>query len=194
MDKENSLSQEKRNKSLSWLMYEEACDWAETFTLALAVLILIFLFAFKYVTVDGDSMTHTLQNEDRLIIVNTYGSYKTGDIVVVQVPGHEEPLIKRVIATEGQTVEIDFENWIVTVDGVQLDEPYVRKDKDEIMHYWMFYNGKFTVAEGKMFVMGDNRNNSNDSRNPEIGQLDVRQALGKVVIRFLPFDKFGTVN
>lgn len=183
-----------RNKPLWHLIFEEVCDWAETFTLALAVLIIAFMFFFRYVTVDGESMTHTLEDKDRLIIVNTYGNYKTGDIVVIRVPGRDQPLIKRVIATEGQTVEIDFETWVVTVDGVPLDEPYVRKDRDELLHYWQFYNGPITVADGKMFVMGDNRNGSNDSRNPEIGQLDVSQALGKVLIRFLPLDKFGTVD
>lgn len=183
-----------RIKPLWHLIFEEVCDWAETFTLALAVLIIAFMFLFRYVTVDGESMTHTLEDKDRLIIVNTYGNYKTGDIVVIRVPGRDQPLIKRVIATEGQTVEIDFETWIVTVDGVPLDEPYVRKDRDELLHYWQFYNGPITVADGKMFVMGDNRNGSNDSRNPEIGQLDVSQALGKVLIRFLPLDKFGTVD
>lgn len=182
-------------KTLSQYIYSEVCDWAETFAVALAILVAVFLFAVRHVTVDGTSMTNTLQNKDRLIIVNGYGNYKTGDIVVVRVPGQEEPYIKRVIATEGQTVEIDFENWIVKVDGVALDEPYVRRDNyNELMHYWQYYDGPFTVSEGKMFVMGDNRNGSSDSRNPNVGQLDTRRVLGKVLIRFYPFDKFGTVD
>ena len=140
----------------------------------------------------GDFVTKSGRNTP--YFVNT-GNYKTGDIVVVRVPGQEEPYIKRVIATEGQTVEIDFENWIVKVDGVALDEPYVRRDNyNELMHYWQYYDGPFTVSEGKMFVMGDNRNGSSDSRNPNVGQLDTRRVLGKVLIRFYPFDKFGTVD
>jgi len=200
MDNETTpLSQDqnknKKNNYPLWrLIYNETCDWAETFTLALALLITVFLFLVRYVTVDGTSMTNTLQDHDRLIIANAYGNYKTGDIVVVRVPGHDKPLIKRVIATEGQTVEIDFDNWIVKVDGVPLDEPYVRNCDGKKMHYWQYYDGPITVGEGKMFVMGDNRNGSSDSRNPEIGQIDVRRTLGKLLIRFFPLDGFGTVD
>ena len=180
-------------KTLSQYIYSEVCDWAETFAVALAILVAVFLFAVRYVTVDGTSMTNTLQNKDRLIIVNGYGNYKTGDIVVVRVPGQEEPYIKRVIATEGQTVEIDFENWIVKVDGVALDEPYVRRDNyNELMHYWQYYDGPFTVSEGKMFVMGDNRNGSSDSRDYRLGTVDTRYVIGKAAFLIFPGPDYET--
>ena len=180
-------------KTLSQYIYSEVCDWAETFAVALAILVAVFLFAVRYVTVDGTSMTNTLQNKDRLIIVNGYGNYKTGDIVVVRVPGQEEPYIKRVIATEGQTVEIDFENWIVKVDGVALDEPYVRRDNyNEPMHYWQYYDGPFTVSEGKMFVMGDNRNGSSDSRDYRLGTVDTRYVIGKAAFLIFPGPDYET--
>ncbi len=194
MDNQNNSEIIKQNTPKIKNSYGEVCDWIETFVIALSLLVLLFLFLFRYVTVDGDSMTHTLQNQDKLIIVNTYGEYKTGDIVVVRVSGHDQPLIKRVIATEGQEVEIDFENWVVKVDGVALDEPYVRKETNGLMNYSQYYNGPFKVGKGKIFVMGDNRNGSNDSRNPQIGQIDARRTLGKVLIRFSPFDKFGAVD
>ena len=180
-------------KTLSQYIYSEVCDWAETFAVALALLVAVFLFAVRYVTVDGTSMTNTLQNKDRLIIVNGYGNYRTGDIVVVRVPGQAEPYIKRVIATEGQTVEIDFENWIVKVDGVALDEPYVRRDNyNELMHYWQYYDGPFTVSEGKMFVMGDNRNGSSDSRDYRLGTVDTRYVIGKAAFLIFPGPDYET--
>lgn len=165
-------------------------EWLETFCLALALMVLLFLFVFKYVIVDGTSMLDTLEDAQKLVITDIT-DYKQGDIVVICRPGNEKPLVKRIIATGGQTVRIDFETWTVYVDGVALDEPYVKRIAGESMITDGF-SGTVTVDEGCVFVMGDNRNGSSDSRR--IGCIDERNILGKVVFRVFPLDQFGTVD
>ena len=103
-------------------------DWVETFCYAMALMVVLFLLVCRYVTVDGDSMRETLHDSDKLIISGLGYTPETGDIVVVKVPAYQNPIIKRVIATEGQEVEIDFENWTVRVDGVLLEEDYINRD------------------------------------------------------------------
>ncbi len=169
--------------------FGELYDWIETFCFALALMVVLFIFLFRYVTVDGNSMMNTLHNEDKLIISNFNYTPETGDIVVIYIEGQNKPYIKRVIATEGQTVRIDFEKWEVYVDGELLEEDYVwRRDGD--MHYAAFYNGEFTVPEGQVYVMGDNRNDSTDSR--VLGCLDEHYIIGRVIVRLAP--DFGTVE
>ncbi len=169
--------------------FGELYDWIETFCFALALMVVLFIFLFRYVTVDGNSMMNTLHNEDKLIISNFNYTPQTGDIVVIYIEGQNKPYIKRVIATEGQTVRIDFEKWEVYVDGELLEEDYVwRRDGD--MHYAAFYNGEFTVPEGQVYVMGDNRNDSTDSR--VLGCLDEHYIIGRVIVRLAP--DFGTVD
>ena len=181
-------------------------DYLETFCYALPLMIVLFLFVFRYVSVDGESMMKTFYHQDKLIISNLFYTPKTGDIVVINPENHgdnEEPIIKRVIATEGQKVYIDYENWEVYVDGVKLDEPYIDAMREEEKERWgddVWMNGttvskyqdEFTVADGKVFVMGDNRNNSKDSRSREYGEMNVNRILGRVIIRISP--NFGFVD
>ena len=141
----------------------------------LAFIAVMFVFGLRLVTVDGGSMKSTLFG----------GDYEQGDIVVAVPPSFRDgksPIVKRVIATEGQTVDIDFTAGIVYVDGVALDEPYTNTPTNR-------YEGvefPVTVPEGCVFLMGDNRNDSMDSRDPEIGMVDTRYILGKVVGLVLP--------
>lgn len=179
-------------------------DWVETFCYAMALMVVLFLLVCRYVTVDGDSMRETLHDSDKLIISGLGYTPETGDIVVVKVPAYQNPIIKRVIATEGQEVEIDFENWTVRVDGVLLEEDYINRDVNydgvnDDRYVWMASPTgervlRFTVEPGKLFVMGDNRNHSTDSRSSTVGQVDERQVLGRVLLRLFPFSAFGTVE
>ncbi len=190
-------------------------DYVETFSVALSVLIVVFLFLCRYVAVDGDSMYPTLHGDpelheelgldhmDQLIISDFLYTPKTGDIVVIKTDSGEKPLIKRVIATGGQKVRIDFRTWEVEVDGVKLDETYINYEPDVSMNqadmnalYGVDENGvcSFTVGKNKVFVMGDNRNNSRDSRFEGIEEQDRSHILGKVILRLFPFSEFGTVD
>lgn len=167
-------------------------DWVGSFVAALLCVIVVFTFVFRVVRVSGDSMLPTLTNNDTLIISSMGYQPQTGDIVVLQVPTYKNglPLIKRVIATGGQRVQIDFENWKITVDGVTLDETYINRVDDWMDQ--MHCPEDFVVEEGCVFVMGDNRNFSSDSRNRLIGQVDQRYILGKVVFRLFSISPFGT--
>jgi len=187
---ESAVTAEAPKKKKKKTLIAELYDWLETFCLALAIMVVLFLFVFRYVTVDGNSMNNTLFDGDKLIISNFNYEPETGDIVVIYIEGANKPYIKRVIATEGQTVKIDFEKWEVYVDGVLLDEPYVNFREGEDMHYAAFYNGEFVVPEGQVYVMGDNRNYSTDSR--VLGCLEEHNIIGRVIIRLGP--NFGKVD
>ncbi len=155
---------------------------------AFIIIAVVFTFVFRLVGVSGYSMTDTLQDNDWLLTVNKQ-SYERGDIVVITEPNYfDEPLIKRVIAKGGETVNIDFTTGTVYVDGVALQEPYTREDY--ILPKLDDIEFPYTVPEGHIFCMGDNRNGSTDSRSNLIGPLDERYVLGKAVIRILPFGDF----
>lgn len=155
---------------------------------AFIIIAVVFTFVFRLVGVSGYSMTDTLQDGDWLLTVNKE-SYERGDIVVITEPNYfDEPLIKRVIAKGGETVDIDFATATVYVDGVALVEPYTREDF--ILPKLDDIDFPYTVPEGHIFCMGDNRNGSTDSRSNLIGPLDERYVLGKAVIRILPFGDF----
>lgn len=152
----------------------------------LVVILLVFLLLFRVVVVSGPSMNNTLVHGDYLLLINNvfYRNPKQGDIIVAAKDSFKEgePIIKRVIATEGQWVDIDFDKGIVYVNGTALEEPYTNTPTN-------LYEGvdfPLMVDEGCIFVMGDNRNESKDSRSPEIGQIDKREILGKAIFLFIP--------
>lgn len=169
----------------------ELFDWVETFVTALVFVVILFTFVFRVVTVDGSSMQQTLQHKEKLLLSSVDYTPKNGDIIVLQKLDHYKyPLVKRVIATEGQTVDIDFDTWKVMVDGKVIDEPYVNFEQGmPMLRGNLTY--PLTVSKGHVFVMGDNRNHSSDSRS--FGLVDSRHILGKVLIRLLPLNKFGKV-
>lgn len=169
----------------------------------LVAVLLVFMLVFRVIIVSGPSMMQTLQNGDCVILLSSvfYNEPKYGDIIVISKESYKEgePIIKRVIATEGQTVDIDFYTGVVSVDGNALDEPYVNTPTNE-------YEGidfPQVVPEGCVFVLGDNRNSSKDSRSWEIGMIDEREILGKALLVALPgademgkrnFDRMGVIG
>ena len=212
-------------------------DWVELFAISLSIVVVVMTFCVRHSPVIGSSMEPTVNgsqtvydggrtyraNGDVMLISNLFYTPKTGDVVVINSPHNfDEPIIKRVIATGGQTVTLDFKNWKTTVDDVTLDEPYFtellpllefdetsktfvwkesnpnlddRQRGTDMASYGLDQDGDglytLTVPEGQVFVMGDHRNNSKDSRI--LGCIDERYILGKVLLRIYPFDRFGTI-
>ena len=167
----------------------------------LVVVTLFFVFAVRLVGVSGPSMTPTLLNGDYVLVQSnfTYHSIESGDVVVMLVRDYDDqPIVKRVIATEGQEVRIDFDEGKVYVDDQLLDEPYI--NNYEVSAYQTFNNYAdglqypVIVPEGCLFVLGDNRANSADSRYAPIGLVDERCVLGKVLAVVFPFDQIGLVD
>ncbi len=170
-----------KSKKKSW---EFIYDWMDSLIYAMILILLIFTFLFRVVGVNGTSMKPTLNNGDWLTVSAIPGEVEVGDIVVVTQPNSlNEPLIKRVIAKGGDTISIDFIEGIVTVNGVAKYEPYIA-EKTERMGDFVY---PLTVPAGCLFVMGDNRNDSLDSRFKTIGFIDERYVLGVAQIRILPF-------
>ena len=156
-----------------------------------AGVLLVFSLLFRIVIVSGPSMKNTLVDGDWLLLAGNvfYNDPKQGDIIVACKNSYDNgtPIIKRVIATEGQTVDIDFDEGVVYVDGVALDEPYTLTETN------LFEGVAFplTVDEGCIFVLGDNRNESKDSRSTEIGLIDKREVLGKAIFVIFPGNEKG---
>lgn len=167
----------------------EIFDWLEALVSALTVIILLFTFFVRLIGVDGNSMYPTLHDHDQLLVSRLfYDEPKQGDIVVLTKESFlSKPIVKRIIAVEGQTIEIDFDRHTVTVDGEELYEPYINEPTEVRLDM----DGAKVVPPGCVFVMGDNRNNSSDSRDSRLGMVDKRYILGRAVFRIYPFDKIG---
>ena len=208
---ESEKKQEKKKKSAA----REIFEWVYSIAIAVAVAFLIKGFVFDIVKVDGRSMDPTLADGQRLIVTRLGYKPQNGDIIILDstykkretyfdqqnitginktIKGFSLPAeykkkyyVKRIIATEGQTVEIT--GGEVYVDDVKLDEQYIQGST-----YAADYDYKITVEEGCVFVMGDNREHSSDSRDPRLGQVPVKSILGKAQLRVFPFSEFGKVN
>ena len=154
-------------------------------------IMLMFAFVLRLNIVDGHSMDMTLAHGEYLAVSDLFYEPEVGDIVIVHkinADPYDAPIVKRVIATEGQTVDIDFATWTLKVDGEVIDEPYrYLDDGPTLTSDWTF---PVTVGENEIFVMGDNRNNSADSRTSEIGMIDKRCVVGKAYVRIFPMQNF----
>jgi signal peptidase I len=183
--KEEQEPQEKRTWQQTLVM-----DLRDLFYV-LAIFMIVYMLFFRVVVVIGSSMYQTLHHGDRLLLISStfYKEPQQGDIIVASKKSFSngECIVKRVIATEGQVVDIDFQNGIVYVDGVALEEDYIYT-KTTLFEGETF---PLTVEENHVFVLGDNRDNSKDSRNPQIGQIDHREILGKAIFLLSPAEKEG---
>lgn len=184
---EDSIDKIKLNKSG---LVATIFDWVGSLISALVVVLLLMTFLFRVIDVDGTSMESTLIDTDKVVITNLFYTPENGDVIVISHgEEYEKPLVKRVIATPGQTLKIDFEKEEVYVDGVLLDEPYIQgntiRGNAEIPE---------VIPEGKVFVMGDNRTVSLDSRYHEIGLIDVKDIIGKAQLVVIPHKYADTGN
>ncbi len=193
---QNETEENVSKKSFSFK--NELFDWLEILITAIIILVVLFSFVFKTVTIEGRSMQNTLNQGEVVVISNLGYEPKRGDIVVISrnannILNHSDgntPIIKRIIATQGQVVDIDFNSGKVYVDGVALVEEYTKSStnlRGDI-------DFPVVVKEGCVFVLGDNRNDSTDSRNSSIGDngmVDTRHILGKALFRVFPLNGFG---
>ena len=166
-------------------------EWYEALISAALVLVLIFSFFFRIIQVDGSSMVPTLVNGDKLIVWGAGYEPQRGEVGLVDSDtSYGKPLVKRVIAKGGDTVSIDYATGTVAVNGEVLQEDYIAEPT------YLGYDVQFpyTVPKGTVFVMGDNRNQSLDSRSTYVGCIDERDILGKVLVCFMPFTDFGVVK
>ena len=182
---------EKHSSAQQAVRGQNVFEWYEALISAALVLVLIFSFFFRIIQVDGESMVPALQNGDKLVVWGAGYEPQRGDVVIVDsYTAYGKPLVKRVIAKGGDTVSIDYETGTVMVNGEVLQEDYIAEPT------YLGYDVEFpyTVPEGTVFVMGDNRNASLDSRSTYVGCIDERDILGKVLVCFLPFSDFGVVK
>ena len=169
----------------------ELFDWAQALVTAIIFIVLVFIFVGRIIGVVGSSMVPTLHEGDRVVLQTIFYSPKAGDIVVLTKESFgDEPIVKRVIATEGQTVDINFETGEVWVDGELQEESYI----NEATYRQGDVEFPITVDEGCIFVMGDNRNKSTDSRFSSVGMIDERCVLGRGILRVYPFSSIGVIN
>ncbi len=181
-------------------------EWLELLAVVLVIIVTLFTFVVSIVGVDGSSMYPTLHDRDLMLVQRIAYTPRQGDVIVLR-KDHtfgDQALVKRVIATGGQTVYIDYDNNTITVDGEILEEPYLNYEYDDMYgsDYMadkvdldpQYVNQEFTVPEGCVFVCGDNRNHSSDSRVAQLGMVDERYVIGRVLLVFFPFSDFGWVR
>ena len=190
MDEQESM-EEKQEKQEERQPGRSVYEWVQALVCSVLAAVLLFTFGVRIVGVSGASMRETLQNGDMLLVVNRVlcGDFERGDVVIAAKASFEngEPIVKRVIATEGQTVDVDFVNGVVSVDGTALSEPYIREET----HLSEGTEFPLTVPEGCVFLMGDNRNDSRDSRDPLLGAVDTRNLIGRAVFLLVPGETAG---
>ncbi|MCI8651613.1 MAG: signal peptidase I [Oscillospiraceae bacterium] len=171
--------------------------WVQALVMALVCLILVFTLVGRIIGVVGSSMLPTLHEGDLLLLQSVGYTPKQGDVVVLRKPDfpwpETAPVVKRVIAVEGQHVRVDYDAHCVYVDGVALDEPYINGIMEQPTDSALIYLD-LTVPEGSVYVLGDNRNHSSDSRHQLLGPVDERYVLGRALWVISPFQNFGAID
>lgn len=168
---------------------QEALSLTATVSFTLIFVSLVTVFLFRISPVDGSSMLPTLHNGDQLITTNLHGKLDRGDVVVIR-RNDDTALVKRIIGIEGDRIDIDFEKAEVYLNDELLDEPYINEPTENPLDF----TEPVVVPKGHVFVMGDNRNHSDDSRNSQIGMIDTRNIFGKAVLRVFPLNNFGVIK
>ncbi len=192
MAKEKKQAQSEEQLSSGDSLKLDLYFWLQALVMALVALILIFTLVGRIIGVDGSSMVPTLHHGDMLILQSLGYKPRQNDVVVLTKESFmEQPIVKRVIAVGGQTVDIDYTENTVYVDGVALDEPYINELMEDLGPESITHA---EVPEGSIFVMGDNRNHSSDSRSPRLGVVDERYVLGRALMVLLPFQDFGVID
>ena len=167
-------------------------DWIQSLMVALVICIALFIFVVRVIDVSGSSMWPTLKNGDKMIVSDLFYKPKYGDVIVFKTDRYDpnKALVKRVIATEGQEISIDFDRGVVYIDGSPIEEDYIA----ELTMTKLDFIGPQTVPDGCIFVMGDNRNASTDSRKKEIGMVDERMILGRAYYVAFPTGDMGWIS
>lgn len=166
-------------------------EWYDALVFALVVIVLLFIFVVRLVMVSGPSMKPTLHGGDHLAVQSSFYTPQNGDVIVIDAYiSYGKPLVKRIIGMGGDVIDISKETGLVSVNGKQINEPYTSAltSCGEGMVY------PVTVPEGKIFVMGDNRPESLDSRDASLGFIDKRDILGKVLARITPLNAIGKIT
>ncbi len=199
-----SLNNKRTHDREDTTLARELYDMIEILVVAACTVLLIYSFLSRLCVVSGNSMDQTLAHKQMLVVSNINYTPEQGDIIVFHQTTNEgfglnEPVVKRVIATEGQTIDIDFDTWTVKITDVDgntkiLDESEYMYLKEGYTIVTSDFKYPMTIPEGYLFVMGDNRNHSTDSRSHWIGLVDTRRVLGKAIFRVTPFDKFGKLD
>ena len=192
MDRRKTTKKKKETVSPEVKARREAYDWIQSLISALLICVLVFVFVLRIMDVHGTSMFPTLNNGDKVLVSDLFYEPSRGDIVVFKKDSYDDnkALVKRVVAVAGDVVNIDFERGVVYVNGEALEEDYI----DVLTTTKIDFIGPQTVPDNCLFVMGDNRNASTDSRDKRIGMVDKRLVIGKVLLVVYPFNSFGSVE
>lgn len=184
-------SREKKAGQESGGLARSLYDLLGTLLVALTILLLLMTFFYRQVTVSGPSMEDTLHDKDRLLVSSFLYQPQNGDIVIITHGAMlDELIVKRVIAVEGQHLAIDYEKNEVSVNGKVLKEDYIKGRTIALSHPTKIPE---VIPKGYVFVMGDNRENSKDSRTTSIDLIPVENVVGKAIFRWYPFDRLGVV-
>lgn len=197
MEEKNLTENENNGTVDNKNFFADMFDWMCSIFSAILCFIIIFALFARVITVDGESMVPTLQDQQRLIVSDMFYTPQYDDIVILYADklvnessgGYGKPIVKRVIGLPGDIIRIDFVKGVVYRNGEQLPDDYTNTPTNLPENFPN--NQDVTVEDGKIFVLGDNRNGSKDSRSSDVGQVDMRYIMGKAYLRIWPLNALG---